>query len=230
MFNRITVIGSSGRVGAALGARLLDRGLDLTSDDPELVLLCVPDRTIADVAATLPVGPWVAHVSGATSLAALAPHGRRFTLHPLQTFTHTRGPEQLDGAWCAVAGETEEALTAARGLAELLGLAPFELADDRRALYHAGATMAGPFIVALRKAGGALLEAAGAPPAALDPLMRRVIENDFALTGPVDRGDWETVDRHLAVIREHLPELAEAYSALTDLTAAQAGGTRGAVA
>ena len=47
-------------------------------------------------------GPWVAHVSGATPLSALDPHRRRFSVHPLQTFTRARGPEQLDGAWAAV--------------------------------------------------------------------------------------------------------------------------------
>jgi predicted short-subunit dehydrogenase-like oxidoreductase (DUF2520 family) len=62
------------------------------ADEPELVLLCVPDRAIAEVARSIAAGPWVAHVSGATPLAALDPHERRFGLHPLQTFTRYRGP------------------------------------------------------------------------------------------------------------------------------------------
>ena len=79
------------------------------ADDAELVLLCVPDGAIAEVAAAIEPGPWVAHVSGATPLAALAPHVRRFSVHPLQTFTRARGAEQLDGAWAAVTAETEDA-------------------------------------------------------------------------------------------------------------------------
>ena len=63
--------------------------------EPELYILCVPDRAIADVAQGVAPGPWIAHVSGATPLAALAPHVRRFSVHPLQTFTRARGPEQL---------------------------------------------------------------------------------------------------------------------------------------
>ena len=88
-----------------MAARLRERGLDLSAGRAELVLLCVPDRAIADVAASVEPGPWVAHVSGAT-LAALEPHERRFGLHPLQTFTRDRGAEQLDGAFAAVTAET----------------------------------------------------------------------------------------------------------------------------
>jgi predicted short-subunit dehydrogenase-like oxidoreductase (DUF2520 family) len=96
VLTRIHVIGS-GRVGSAVTARLRERGVAVDADDPELVLLCVPDGAIASVAAEVPVGPWVAHVSGATPLAALEPHERRFSVHPLQTFTRSRGAEQLDG-------------------------------------------------------------------------------------------------------------------------------------
>ena len=53
--------------------------------------------------------------------------------------------------------------------------------------------------------------------------MRRVIENDFELTGAIERGDWATVDRHLEAIRAELPELEEPYLALAGLTATQIG-------
>jgi predicted short-subunit dehydrogenase-like oxidoreductase (DUF2520 family) len=157
-------------------------------------------------------------VSGGTPLAALAPHVRRFSLHPLQTFTHDRGPEQLDGAWAAVTGASEEALTVATSLAEVLGLHPVALADEHRALYHAGAAIASNYLVTLRRAAAELLAAADIPPESLDPLMRRVIENGFQLTGPLQRGDWETVERHRAAIAEQAPELLEAYDALARLT------------
>jgi len=218
MIESVDVIGARGRVGSAMSARLGVLGLVRTDRTPDVMLLCVPDRAIAEIAAGIEPGPWVAHVSGGTPLEALAPHERRFSLHPLQTFTHERGPEQLDGAWAAVTGETESARAVATALAEVLGLRPFVLDDDRRALYHAGAAIASNYLVTLRRVAGELLAASGAPPEALDPLMRRVIENGFALTGPIERGDWETVERHRAAIAEHAPDVLEAYDVLARLT------------
>ena len=221
MIGSVNVIGS-GRVGSAVAARLGERGLALGGADPELVLLCVPDRAICDVASSVATGPWVAHVSGATPLGSLAPHVKRFSVHPLQTFTLRRGPEQLDGAWAAVTAESDDACAVATWLAEVLGLRPFPLLDENRAAYHAGASIASNYLVTLRHAAGSLLEAAGAPPEALDPLMTRTIENDFELTGPIQRGDWETVDRHLEAIHACRPELEPLYRVLADATAAVA--------
>jgi predicted short-subunit dehydrogenase-like oxidoreductase (DUF2520 family) len=140
----------------------------------------------------------------------------------LQTFTGERGPEQLDGAWAAVSGENEEAVAAGFELARLLDLRPFELADDERPLYHAGAVVAASFLVTLHRVAADLFEAAGAPPEALEPLMRRVIENRFELTGPIARGDWETVERHLEAIRARRPSLEPLYRTLSNATEALA--------
>jgi pantoate--beta-alanine ligase len=144
-------------------------------------------------------------------------------MHPLQSFSKARGPEQLDGAWAAVSAEDDDARTTGFWLAETLGLRPFVLGDGDRAAYHAGAAIASNYLVTLRKAAGSLLESASAPPEALEPLMRGVIDNGFELTGPIARGDWETVERHLAVIREKRPELEELYVVLARATAAIAG-------
>jgi predicted short-subunit dehydrogenase-like oxidoreductase (DUF2520 family) len=183
------------------------------------VLLCVPDGAIAEVARSLEPGPWIAHVSGATTLGALAPHERRFSLHPLQTFTRARGAEQLDGAWAAVTAETAEARELGFSLANTLGLKPFDLADAHRPLYHAGAAIASNYLVTLHDVASDLFGAAGAPPEALVPLMRRTIDNGFELTGPISRGDWETVDRHRRAIREAKPDLEPLYDVLAEITA-----------
>jgi predicted short-subunit dehydrogenase-like oxidoreductase (DUF2520 family) len=221
LLTRIEIIGS-GRVGAAVTTRLRGRGLDVDAADPELVLICVPDDAIAEVAAGIDRGPWVAHVSGATHLAALAPHERRFGVHPLQTFTRARGPEQLDGAWAAVTAESGDAYAVGLWLAETLGLRPFRLDDAARTLYHAGAVFASNYVVTLHRAASILLEDAGAPPEALEPLMRSVIENGFELTGPIARGDWRTVEAHRAVIRAKRPELEHLYETLAGATVALA--------
>jgi predicted short-subunit dehydrogenase-like oxidoreductase (DUF2520 family) len=223
MIESVRIVGARGRVGSAVSARLAERGVELDPLAPAIVLLCVPDRAIPEVAREIVVGPWIAHVSGATPLAALDPHAHRFSLHPLQTFSKALGPEQLDGVWGAVTAETPEAREMGWSLAEALGLRPFELADDARAAYHAGAAMASNYLVTLRAAAGSLLDAAGAPPEALDPLIRGVLDTDFELTGPIARGDWETVERHLRVIREKRPELEELYLVLAAATARIAG-------
>jgi len=221
VIERIHVIGS-GRVGSAVAARLRERGLAVGTEAPELVLLCVPDAAIAEVAASVEPGPWVAHVSGATPLAALAPHARRFGVHPLQTFTTAGAAEQLDGAWAAVTAETAAAREAGLWLAETLGLRPFELADSARTLYHAGAVFASNYLVTVHRAASLLFDAAGAPPEALEPLMRRTIENGFELTGPIARGDWATVEAHRAAIRAGRPELDHLYETLAGATVALA--------
>ena len=215
MIERVHVIGS-GRVGSAIGSRLRERGV-VGEDDPDVVLLCVPDSAIAEVARELAPGrAWTGHVSGATPLAALDPHERRFSLHPLQTFDRTGDPSQLDGAWAAITGETGEALGVAGELAAVLRLQPFELADGDRTLYHAGAVFASNYLVTLQRVAVRL----GVPAEGLVTLMRGTIDHGFELTGPIARGDWATVEAHEQAIREKHPELERLYETLAEATAA----------
>ena len=130
-----------------------------------------------------------------------------FSVHPLQTLVRSRGPEQLDGACAAVTAETDEARERALWLAETLGLTPF---DARRR--RAGPLPRGRRVRvelprhALPRRGPARSSTPARRPKGSLPLMRRTIENDFELTGPIARGDCETVERHLAAIREREPD------------------------
>lgn len=224
MLRSVWVLGE-GRAGRAIAARLRERGLEITTGrdasaarGTDMVLLCVPDAAIPEVARAVPVGPWIAHVSGATTLAALDPHARRFSVHPLQTLTVERGGEQLDGAWAAITGESDEALAVARWLADTLGLRPFPLADADKPLYHAAAAIASNYLVTLYRTAAALFEQVGAPPEGLVPLMERTIENGFVLTGPIARGDWTTVEAHLRALEARAPEVVPLYRALAEAT------------
>ena len=193
-FTSACVVGA-GRVGTAFAARLSESlptrltGRELETGDADLVVLCVPDRAVPDVAAAIPPGPWVTHTSGARTLDALEPHMRRFGLHPLQTFVRHRGPEQLDGAWAAISGG-EPRRPGAR-LPAGRPVSPPALRSRRRGALSTmrPRSMAQGFLVAIHWAPAELFEEAGAPPEALLPLMRRTMENGFELTGPLTRGD-----------------------------------------
>ena len=224
-FESVCVVGA-GRVGKTIAARLAERvatrttGRELETGTADLVLLCVPDRAIADVAGAIARGPWIAHTSGASPLSVLDPHERRFSLHPLQTLHGEDGPGQLDGAWAAVTADDADGLAAAGELARLLGVRSFEVDDARRPLYHAAAAFTSAFLVTLHDVAGELITAAGAPPEALEPLMQRTIEHGFHHTGPLVRGDWETVDRHVEAISAYRPDLVPLYKALAEAEAA----------
>jgi predicted short-subunit dehydrogenase-like oxidoreductase (DUF2520 family) len=226
----------AGRLGNAIAAGLaatdppievtgpLGRGAAPTGVDA--VLLCVPDGEIASAAALIPPGPAVGHCSGATGLAPLAPHADAFSLHPLMTVTGSGA--HLAGAGAAVAGSTERALSTARSLATALGMRPFTVADEDRAAYHAAASIASNFLVTLEAAAERLIATTGVDRSALVPLVRAAVENwaalgpERALTGPVARGDTQTVDRQRAAVAERTPELLLLFDALVDATHALA--------
>jgi predicted short-subunit dehydrogenase-like oxidoreductase (DUF2520 family) len=187
------------------------------------VLLCVPDGEIAAAAAAMAPrhGLLVGHCSGATGLGALAPH-EALGLHPLMTVTAEGAA--FAGAGCAVAGSTERALRTARSLAQALGMRPFPIADEDRAAYHAAASIASNFLVALEAAAERVAASAGVPREALVPLARAAVENwaalgpGRALTGPIVRGDEAVVARQRAAVAERTPELVTLFDALAGAT------------
>src|SRR4051794_11180498 len=226
-FPACAVVGR-GRLGSALVAALhgagasvagpLGRGAD--GGDADVVLLCVPDAEIAAAAAAVAprAGRLVGHCSGATTLAPLAPH-EAFGLHPLMTVPATGA--DFTGAPAAIAGTTDRAHHTARRLAELLGMAPFTVADDDRAAYHAAASMASNFLVTLEWAAQRV---GGIDRGHLAPLVRATVDNwaaqgaRDALTGPVARGDDATVARQRVAVAERAPDLLELFDALTEAT------------
>lgn len=222
-----------GRLGTALAEALRAAGVraegplgrGATASDAAVVLLAVPDGEIADAAAQVAPGRLVGHCSGATTLQPLLDHhARAFSLHPLMTIT-TRGAV-FAGAHAAVAGSDDDALRTAEQLARALAMTPFTVADADRPAYHAAASIASNFLVTLEWAAERV---GGVDRAALAPLVRATVENWVAegprdaLTGPIARGDDETVRRQRAAVAERTPDLTPLFDAMTDATRALAG-------
>lgn len=216
-----TVVIGAGRVGsvvaARLGARAYGRGAEVALAGVRLVCIATPDGAIADACRALAprLAPEIAvvHFSGATSLHALdAAPGPKACVHPVQTVWADRGPDQLEGAHAAVTGDWE----VGAGLAHDLGLEPFPLADDMKVLYHAAMVFASNYLVTLTATAVELLERTGLERdlalRVLAPLQHRTVEVAGASpTGPIARGDAETVSAHLEAVG---PELAPLYRAL----------------
>jgi predicted short-subunit dehydrogenase-like oxidoreductase (DUF2520 family) len=246
----LAVIGP-GRVGRSLARIASDAGLRASlsgrrdalaaCEQAEIALLCVPDASIEEacetISAAVPPLRFVGHTSGATHLGVLDAAVRRgahaFSIHPLQTVPDAGAP--LAGAPCAVSGSDSEARRLATELATALGMRPFPLSDPQRAAYHAAASIASNYLVALEEAAAELLRRSGTEDARelLAPLVLRTAANwaergGEALTGPIARGDEETVERHVHAIAQTAPELLDVYVALAEHTRALAARERDA--
>lgn len=188
--------------------------------DVAVVVLAVPDDTIPPLARALArgaaIGPAhvVLHLSGSLAADALAPlaggGAALGSFHPLQTIVQPEdAPSHLRGAWAAVEGSARAVETAER-LARDIGLRPFRLRAEHKPRYHAGAVFASNYFVVVEAIAARLLAEAGLDDAqaweALTSLVAGTLRNlqrqgpPAALTGPVVRGDAETVTRHLAVL------------------------------
>jgi predicted short-subunit dehydrogenase-like oxidoreductase (DUF2520 family) len=197
-----------------------------------LVVLATPDAMIGEAARAIIPGlrtnALVVHCSGARGLDVLAPIAaarpdvRLGVLHPLQTLPSGEiGAARLPGAWAAVTGPPEVA-----ALAEQLGMQPFAVAEEHRDRYHAAACIASNHLVALLGQVERIASTAGVPFAAFEPLVRTALDNAFALgphaalTGPVSRGDVDTVARHLEAVAD---DEHRAYRALAEAASRLAG-------
>ena len=212
---------------------------DEVLDGPDLVLCTVPDDVlpglVAGLAATgAPVaGRLIAHASGAHGIAVLEPVTRAgalpLALHPVMTFTGR--PDDLDklAGICFGVTAPEPLRPAAEALVIEMGGEPVFIAEELRGLYHAGLASAANHLVALVAQSADVLRAAGVaePARMLGPLLSAALDNalrlgDAGLTGPVARGDADTVAAHIQALRDSSPEALRAYLALARLTADRA--------
>ena len=208
----------------------------------DLLVVAVPDDAIPEVAAALVprLGEHGAahvaiHLSGLTPLAALdalADAGVAIGgLHPLMTLpTAAAGAASLAGAPAGVSARSETVATLLTGFAESLGMRPFDLPDDARALYHAAASVGANVVTAVLGLSFDLFDGSGVDPSVSRPLIEQAVQScfelgpDAALTGPVSRGDVGTVARQREAVRALDPALAAEFDTLLDVLRSRAVG------
>ncbi len=221
---RIRIIGDGRAGGSFAGAltasgwsvELLGRQVVGASETVDIVLLCVPDASVGDVAGSLRVeaDTAVLHCSGALGLDVLGDHERVGSVHPLVALADpVSGAARLRGAWFAVAGDVAASLVAT----ELDGRI-VHVAEQDRVIYHAAAVVASNHLVALMGQVERLADSIDVPLEAYLDLARGALDDvgragpRAALTGPVARGDVDTIAAHLSALPD---EEREAYRALS---------------
>ena len=205
----------------------------------DLLLLTVPDDMLSNVVSMLAAsgalreGQYVVHTSGKHGLAVLAPAAALgadvLAMHPAMTFTGTDVDlDRLAGCVYGVTATLETHELAQRLVGDLGGQIVW-VPEDRRTLYHAGLAHGANHLVTLVTQSMDLLRASGAtdPAATLRPLLSAALDNALsygsaALTGPIVRGDVETVRAHLADIATTQPATLESYVVMARATANRA--------
>lgn len=205
----------------------------------DLLLLTVPDDMLSNVVTMLAAsgaireGQYVVHTSGKHGLAVLQPAADAgahvLAMHPAMTFTGTDVDlARLAGCVYGVTANPDTEDLAAKLVADLRGRL-LRVEEDRRALYHAGLAHGANHLVTLVSQAMDLLRDSGAddPAATLRPLLTAALDNALeygsaALTGPIVRGDVETVRAHLRDIAANRPATLESYVAMARATANQA--------
>ncbi|QCB55043.1 DUF2520 domain-containing protein [Sphingopyxis sp. PAMC25046] len=227
-----TARSAASRVGA-----VTEPGLDRLLAACDVIAIAVADDALTDVvsrlAAALPAGPspFIFHVSGRSGAAALEPLGKTgamvAAIHPAMTFTGDPESEvgRMAGARFAITAATGEAIERARRVVASLGGVAVEIAEERRALYHAALCHASNHLVTLISGAAHGLERAGVddPAALLAPLVRAALDNSLThgfagLSGPLLRGDAQTISGHLETLGALSPDLLPAYRAMAAAT------------
>lgn len=209
---------------------------DHSLPEADIALIAVKDEALPELVGSLvgKVGEVsvVAHVSGflpVTTLGPLADETAIGGFHPLQTLPDPRrGSAALRGSHVAVGGDPL-AVDALNHLAASLGMTPFPLDDASRPAYHAAAAAAANFVVTALAVSGDLFGSASVDPAVSRPLVERVVANVFeggagpALTGPIARGDIDTVIGHLTAARDVSESVGREFRLMAEATTIRAG-------
>ena len=204
----------------------------------DVILFATPDdvlpaivRDLARIAGAGCKGKIVLHTSATLDRSALAPLARlgasTGSLHPMQAFGGKVVPK-LKGVIFAIEGDAK-ARRMAQSIAKSLGGIPVVIETADKPAYHAAAVMAGGSIYPVLEAGLELLMSIGftrqRASQTLLPLLRQILDNierigpRAAWTGPLSRGDYAVVAKHMNALRRYPPEFAKSYAALAQLAA-----------
>lgn len=198
----------------------------------KLVFITVSDRAIADVSRRLAAlsGDFSSytfvHCSGSEPAGLLEDlHQKEAVIasfHPLQTFTHTSGAGDFEEIFFSMQGN-KAAFSLLQRIAEKVGARAFEVSREQKTLLHTAAVMASNYLITLLESSVETGAAGGLSKAqvkqALFPLIQTTLQNSRegsfreVLTGPIMRGDAETVKTHMSLIEDH-PQLREIYAVM----------------
>lgn len=210
---------------------------DETLPEADLLLLAVRDDAVHEVSER--ISPHVAdiavvaHCSGFVPVAALH-HLQELGVavggfHPLQSLTDAvSGARALAGCFVGIDGD-ELAVDVLTHLGTSLEMEPFRLDDAARPAYHAAAAAAANFVVVSLAIASDLFDSAGVDPKVSRPLVERVVSNVYekghalSLTGPIARGDIDTVIGHLTAAHEVSDHVGAQFRLMAEATTIRAG-------
>ena len=216
-----------------VGARIASDSLHDLPAESRLIVCCIPDGKLDEVASRLSrlAHPWrktvVLHTSGALPAGVLQPlsdeGARTLSFHPLQALTATSGPDALEGVYAGIEGDPPS-LAAGIELAVGLGMRYLILSAEAKPRYHLAASVVSNYLVTLNAIVQQILQSLDIDRATaqevMAPLIKGTLANladsspEDALTGPIVRGDLETVHKHGLALRRHLPHLIPIYASL----------------
>lgn len=227
-------LSSARRAAKIIGTGHFDKTPWRTTKEADIVFIATPDSAIADTCNSISShsgfcrNAVVLHCSGAlpSTILSSAKGCGAFTgsMHPLQSFaTDKNNSNPFYGITISVEGE-KEAVAVAKKIAEDLGATSLKIQTEAKTLYHASAVVASNYLVALLDLAFRLIKPAGVSSQdalrVLKPLIEGTLSNIErvgileALTGPIARGDIETVEKHLTEIELKTPELLPLYKRL----------------
>ena len=203
----------------------------------DCILITTPDDVISSACADIAVSPkikgkFIFHMSGAGGLDLLETAKKAgvsvASIHPLQSFSSIdQAIENIPGSYFGVTAD-KKALSPAKDIIRSLGGIPLVISPDQKPLYHAAACFASNYLVSLMNVVESIYQAAGinekdARKAYL-PLVYGSLKNIeksgsiSSLTGPIARGDYGTIKKHMTAIKKNIPQFSSLYSSLGLIT------------